>query len=156
MHVCVPHMQAVLNDTANAERFRTFTTSYYRDVDAAILMYSVDDTYTFESLQSWIEEASEYCARSKKFVWAVVGNKSDLQSEVGVDRAHQLCEHLNTKFCFHTSAKTGENVVSVFEEIIQEVHRRNSDTRSSVGGRRNSIQLRPSSGSKNQSCCVGL
>ena len=144
----VPHVQTVLNDTANAERFRTFTTSYYREVDAAILMYSVDDSYTFECLQSWIEEANEYCARSKKFVWAVIGNKSDLQLEVEMDRVRQLCEHVNTKLCFYTSAKTGENVISAFEEIIREIHKRHSgDRRSSMG----SIQLKTSSNSV--SCC---
>ena len=142
---CPSRIQTVLNDTANAERFRTFTTSYYRDVDAAILMYSVDDPYTFESLQSWIEEATEYCARSRKFVWAVIGNKSDLQFEVGVDRVGQICEHLNTKLCFYTSAKTGENVVSAFEEIVREIHRRNSgDKRTSMRDRTDSIQLKTS------------
>ena len=118
-------------------------------------MYSVEDPYTFESLQSWIEETREYCARSKNFVWAVVGNKSDLQFEIEEYRVSQICEQLNTKLCFYTSAKTGENVVSVFEEIIKVVDKRYSgERRISAGGRGASIQLKvSSSGSKKRLCC---
>ncbi|KAL5467114.1 hypothetical protein EMCRGX_G031299 [Ephydatia muelleri] len=46
-----------LFDTAGAERYQrsAVTSNYFRDSDAALLMYSVADSNTFENLTEWIE-----------------------------------------------------------------------------------------------------
>ena len=110
-----------LHDTGGGERFRTLTSNFYRNADAAILMYSVEDQYTFENLQEWIENAQD-SVDLDNFVWALVGNKCDLPLEIEHDHILDKCEFLGTKLSFFTSAKTGENVQAAFEEIVEAIH----------------------------------
>lgn len=110
-----------LHDTGGGERFRTLTSNFYRNADAAILMYSVEDQYTFENLQEWVENA-QVSVDPDNFVWALVGNKCDQPLEIEHDLISAKCTTIGTKLNFFTSAKTGENVRAAFEEIIKAIH----------------------------------
>lgn len=72
-------------DTAGGERFRTLTNTFYRQAHGALLVYSVEDSYTFENLKDWIEDAESHISM-ETFEWALIGNKSDLTNEVGKER----------------------------------------------------------------------
>lgn len=85
-------------------------------------MYSVEDRFTFENLQEWIENAHDSIHDIDGFVWALVGNKSDLPLEIEHDTILARQEQLKTELSFFSSAKTGENVVATFERIIEAVH----------------------------------
>ena len=98
------------------------TSNFYRNASAAILMYSVEDRFTFENLQEWIENAHDSIDDIDGFVWALVGNKSDLPLEIEHDTILARQEQLDTQLSFFTSAKTGENVTSTFERIIEAIH----------------------------------
>ena len=101
-------------------------------------MYSVEDRFTFENLQEWIENAKDSISDLDSFVWALVGNKSDLPLEIEHDSIVARQETLETNLSFFTSAKTGENVVGSFQRIIEAIHQKQSgdkgktDKRSSV------------------------
>ena len=116
-------LQVILYDTFGAERFRTFTSTYYRGSDAGLLMYSMEDQASLDYLYEEIKNA-EHLVNIEDIVWAVVGNKSDLPSAVEEYRPRALCQLLDTELMFSTSAKTGENVRSAFERVIREVHQR--------------------------------
>lgn len=85
-------------------------------------MYSVEDRFTFENLQEWIENAVDSIDDIDNFVWALVGNKSDLPLEIDHETIVSRQEQLNTELSFFTSAKTGENVSAAFERIIEAIH----------------------------------
>lgn len=85
-------------------------------------MYSVEDRFTFENLQEWIENARDSISDIDGFVWALVGNKSDLPLEVEHDTILARQEQLKTELSFFTSAKTGENVTCTFQRIIEAIH----------------------------------
>ena len=128
------------------------TSNFYRNADAAILVYSVESKYTFENLQEWVERAAEVVDLDipGSFVFALVGNKSDLPMEVDHESIKARCEMLHTQLSFFTSAKTGDNVLNAFEKIIERVHQvkggRSSKAAASVG-------VPIASGSKKRSCC---
>ena len=86
-------------------------------------MYSIEDRYTFENLQEWIENTQDTIDLDT-FVWALVGNKSDLPLEIEHDTIKSRCVQLGTELSFFVSAKTGENVVNALEKTVQEVHKR--------------------------------
>lgn len=85
-------------------------------------MYSVEDKYTFENLQEWVDNASDV-VEMDNFVFALVGNKCDLPLEVEHESIKARCESLHTQLSFFTSAKTGDNVLEAFEKILEHVHR---------------------------------
>ncbi len=120
------YLQCYLHDTGGGERFRTLTSNFYRNASAAILMYSVEDRFTFENLQEWIDNAIDSIDDIDNFVWALIGNKSDLPLEIEHDTIVSRQEHLNTELSFFTSAKTGENVIQSLDRIIEDIHSRKS------------------------------
>lgn len=143
-------------DTAGSERFRSLTSNYYFKADAALLMYSVDDSYSFERLQDEIQNAARF-VDPDDFVWALIGNKSDLTMEVDARLIEARGEQLHTNLKFFTSAKTGENVLESLEAVIKRVHEHRMSRKLSTiprGSTDSHIKLIISpSRSKRKTCC---
>ena len=114
-------------------------------------MYSVEDRYTFESLQEWVESTSDVVDTESSFVFALVGNKSDMPLEVEHESIRARCETLGTQLSFFTSAKTGDNVLESFEKIVHHLHQ----TRSKQGSGPTSPGIITPGAPKppKQSCC---
>jgi len=102
-------------------------------------MYSVEDRFTFENLQEWIENAHDSIDDPENFVWALVGNKCDLPLEIEHDTILSRQEQLQTELSFFTSAKTGDNVTEAFERIIEAIHTRQQGDRSKAVATRASV-----------------
>lgn len=105
-------------DTAGQERFRSVTKSYYRGAAAAILVYDITNSMTFEKLPSWINEAKGLSMQDICMV--ILGNKSDLASARAVNfiDAASFCQENHLQF-FETSAVTGENIEEAFGKIAK-------------------------------------
>lgn len=115
-------------------------------------MYSVEDRYTFENLQEWIESASDVVDLDC-FVFALVGNKSDMPLEVEHESIKARCDNLATQLSFFTSAKTGNNVIHAFEKIIEHVHTVKNGRSSTVSPHKTIDITDPSSHPPKKSCC---
>jgi len=112
-------VRMIITDTAGQERFRTLTSSYYRNADAIIIVYDITDQESFTDVEGHITEGTRYSQRSEKFL---VGNKVDLTNERVVDAASgkSLAEKHNILF-FETSAKTGQDVDTLFESVAKKL-----------------------------------
>lgn len=109
-------------DTAGNERFRTLTNNFYRNTDGILLVYSVEDTYTFDNIHGWISDASQHVAIDS-CEWALVGNKCDMYfTDSDRTRIKTLREQLNIKVFYFVSAKTGEKVMEAFKKLIVAIH----------------------------------
>ena len=87
-----------------------------------MLIYSIDDSDTFDSLTNWADNA--VCGSiggPLETITVLVGNKSDLSSERAVDasRAKQYADNndIQEDMIFEVSAKTGEGVQEMFDKI---------------------------------------
>jgi len=107
-----------ITDTAGQERFRTLTSSYFRNADAIIIVYDVNEPDSFKEVVGWSEEAIKYSSDSLQFL---VGNKSDLDKKVTSEQANTIMEEHKMKSFIETSAKTGENVQKLFETVAQKL-----------------------------------
>ena len=64
-------------DITGADRFRSLSSVYYRDADAAILVCDVTDKQSFQNLkETWFQELATIAPDSMLKV--IVGNKTDL------------------------------------------------------------------------------
>ena len=64
-------------DITGADRFRSLSSVYYRDADAAILVCDVTDKQSFQNLKdNWFQELKTIAPDSMLKV--IVGNKTDL------------------------------------------------------------------------------
>ena len=116
-------MQVSLWDTGGCEKHGPLTSNFFR-ANGALLVYCVEDSYTFENLQKWIDDASKCMPDEmiESFVWAVIGNKCDLPNEVEKIKVEQLCKQLQTKLFYSVSAKTGQNVTEAFQDVVTTIH----------------------------------
>ena len=111
-------------DTAGGERLRTLPNNFYRNADGVLLVFSIEDAYTFENLERWITEALKYVKDTCE--WTLIRNKCDIQdtSETKISDILRFCEQSPNKLYFATSAKSGENVMRAFESLICNIHKK--------------------------------
>ena len=87
-----------------------------------MLVYSVEDSYTFENLKDWIEDALPYINQDT-FEWALIGNKCELNNDVGKERVEARLHQLGGTVSYEISAKTGKNVMQAFNNFVHTVHK---------------------------------
>lgn len=137
-------------DTAGQERFASLAPMYYRNAQAALVVYDLTKPTSLTKAKHWVAELQRQA--SPGIVIALVGNKLDLCSETTSDaaaeeenaeepaegdaeaeaadegdarkvstrEAKQYAEEESLLF-FETSAKTGTNVADVFTAIANAI-----------------------------------
>ena len=105
-------------DTAGQERFRAITRSYYRNINIAIIVYSIDNYNSFKHLTKWINELS---SQSKECPIIIVGNKSDLTNnrQVSFEEGKEFSQKNNCKF-METNINDYDTCYNCFKILIEE------------------------------------
>lgn len=121
-------MQMTLWDTAGIERhMSTIPPTYFRSAKGVILMYSISDEETFESLTNWVDNTvSAMGIGNQDLIKVLVGNKLDLSSDrqVDLERARVFAQgyEIDDKFIMEISAKDGTGVQELFELLAKEIN----------------------------------
>ncbi|CAG8503082.1 9584_t:CDS:2 [Paraglomus occultum] len=118
-------------DTAGQERFHSLAPMYYRNAQAAVVVYDVTKAASLDKAKSWVKELQRQA--NPNIVIALAGNKIDLVEpqddsevlsnifrEVPTEEARAYALEAGLLF-FETSAKKGEGVVNVFTEIAKKI-----------------------------------
>jgi len=106
-------------DTAGQERYRALTKMFYKDANAAILVYDITRKRSFEELQNyWFEQIKESAPQNIMLV--VDANKCDLIQEEEVDEgaARDYSKGIGAIFCT-TSAKSSVGINDLFIQIAR-------------------------------------
>ncbi|KAJ6805710.1 putative ras-related protein Rab-21 [Iris pallida] len=103
-------------DTAGQERFHALGPIYYRDADAALLVYDMIDSDSFVRVRKWVTELQQMA--SKTIIIAIAANKSDLvrSKKFDIQEAESYAASIGARV-FVTSAKSGEGIDEVFLDI---------------------------------------
>lgn len=111
-------VNVILGDTAGQERFRTLTSSYYRNADGVLLVYDVSNPESYADIDAWLEEVGRYSTGALTYV---LGNKIDLKddSEVNEERRQNISQMAAVEDYFETSAKSGQGVDLAFVSIVE-------------------------------------
>lgn len=140
-------------DTAGQERYHSLAKMYYRDANAAIMVYDITKKGSFEGLKKWHKELAEFGPKDIAIV--VAGNKEDLvESEaVGPEEAQAFARSIGAIYK-KTSAKTNYGVEQIFRELASKIF---PDVDSSVPARRGTVTVNKNANEKAAStkkgCC---
>ncbi|KAJ3525360.1 hypothetical protein NM208_g11673 [Fusarium decemcellulare] len=125
-------------DTAGQERFASLAPMYYRNAQAALVVYDLTKPTSLIKAKHWVAELQRQA--SPGIVIALVGNKLDLTGDssgaadsedgdegesgdarkVSTEEAQSYAEEEGLLF-FETSAKSGHNVTEVFTAIANAI-----------------------------------
>lgn len=106
-------------DTAGQERYRALTTMFYKEANAAILVYDITRVDSFEQLQEyWVKQIQE--SAPENIITVICGNKSDLinQEKVDEEKAREYAKEIGALFCL-TSAKNAYGINDLFIQIAK-------------------------------------
>ena len=105
-------------DTAGQEKYHSLAPMYYRNSSAAVVVYDVSRSASFDTLRNWISELQ--AQGPKDIAIAIAGNKADLvdKREVETRVAKEYAEEIGALF-FETSAKEDLNVQLLFSRLSE-------------------------------------
>ena len=108
-------------DTAGQEKYRSIAATYYKDAQAAILVYDCTNEKSFIGVKEWIEELDRNVKRDK-IITVIAGNKCDMFENLKVDiqMAKEYANKINALF-YVTSAKEGINIDEMFMDICSKI-----------------------------------
>jgi len=107
-------------DFAGEDRFRFLMPSYVVGADGGIFMFDLTSYTSLKNFNDWIELFKKgYKGNNNQIPVLMVGSKLDLEYKRAVSRekAFELAKKNNLYGYLECSAKTGVNVVDIFEEI---------------------------------------
>ena len=106
-------------DTAGQERYRSLTKLFYKDANAAVLVYDITREESFNQLEIyWVKQIKENS--DPNIILVLAANKSDLLEDEKVDEsdARKFAEEANAIFC-RVSAKNGAGIDDIFFQIAK-------------------------------------
>ena len=111
---------------------------YYRGALAAVIVYDITNQISFEKMTQWVDELKQRA--SPNIVLAVAGNKKDLgaQRQVTTTQAEAYLSALEQsgleRPIFHEcSAKSGEGVREIFEDVCERLIKMVNEERNGSG-----------------------
>jgi small GTP-binding protein len=103
-------------DLAGQKQFSFVRPPFYRGATGIVYVFDITRRSSFADLPKWKEEVEKVIDKKPSIL---IGNKLDLadEREVGKKDGEALMKELGCLNYFETSAKTGNNIDTVFKEM---------------------------------------
>ena len=141
-------------DTGGQEKYKALSISYFRYADVVLFIFNLNEPFTFENIQNWIDNFNENNNKSKKVIKKyLIGNKSDLEQKVEQNLIDEFAKK-NIMPYKATSAKTNSQINELFQMIGEELYEE-IDKKSIVSVKSKSVSriLTKTQIKHNKNCC---
>ena len=106
-----------LIDTAGQEKYRALSKSYFKHVNGAFFIFSLNDEKSFNDLGDWIKQFEENNEGTNFVCKYLIGNKSDLENVVDENLIENFKKENKFDDYASTSAKDNINIDKIFENM---------------------------------------
>ena len=137
MSVDIKHFQVKVNDKiiqiqiwdcCGNDEFALNTPNLFKNTSIAILIYAINNRKSFDNLELW---RNVLLNNSYDHIEFLIGNKNDLEKEreVTIEEAENFKNKYDDfiKMVFETSAKTGNNIDKLLENIAISIYEKNEN-----------------------------
>ena len=141
-------------DTGGQEKYKALSISYFRYADVVLFIFNLNEPFSFENIQNWIDNFNENNNKSKKVIKKyLIGNKSDLEQKVEQNLIDEFAKK-NIMPYKATSAKTNSQINELFQMIGEELYEE-IDKKSIVSVKSKSVSriLTKTQIKHNKNCC---
>ena len=141
-------------DTGGQEKYKALSISYFRYADVVLFIFNLNEPFSFENIQNWIDNFNENNNKSKKVIKKyLIGNKSDLEQKVEQNLIDEFAKK-NIMPYKATSAKTNSQINELFQMIGEELYEE-IDEKSIVSVKSKSVSriLTKTQIKHNKNCC---
>jgi Ras-related protein Rab-1A len=130
----------VLNmwDTAGQERFQNINKIYYKGANMVFIVYAGNSQESFRSIDHWLEDVKQNISPNTPVV--LVCSKIDLGKVVNDEIVREMIQRFGFNGFFEVSAKTGEGIKELIENIFQMISL-NKDIKHSASLERQEVEI---------------
>ena len=108
-------------DTCGEEIYYSSLKNFYRSALCVIIVFSLDDKDSFNSLKKWIEDIKNN-HNSEEYYLILIGNKKDESNNlISKETIDEFCQNNEIENYFEANAKTGENVHDIFKYLVRKL-----------------------------------
>lgn len=111
-------IKLIIFDFAGQELFRNYYTDAY-DKDAYVIVFSLNDTQSFDELNYWIEDVLGNNKSDGNPLIFLLGTKYDLPIEVDKEKIWDIRKKYQIEYYYETSALTGHNIKHFFKRLAE-------------------------------------
>ena len=116
------NIQLKLIDTAGQEKYKALSKSYFKNVDAVLFIFSINNEKSFEDVKTWINLFNENYNGKENIPKYLVGNKLDLERKVNKDLVNEFINENKKYKYFETSAKLNDGINELFEDLGENLY----------------------------------
>ena len=111
-----------LIDTAGQEKYRAIIKSYFKNVDAVLFIFSLDNKDSFDKMIGWINLFNENRNGKEGIPRYFIGNKADKEKKVQKDEIDEFINQNNIKY-YETSAKDNTGIDELFQDLSEDLYK---------------------------------
>lgn len=106
-------------DTGGSERYRAMAPMYFQNAQAAIIVYDITNSSSFNDVEVWLRELRE--KGPQDIIIALAGNKRDLADKrsVKTEDAQRFASKNQLHIFKETSALDGTNITEIFADVAK-------------------------------------
>ncbi len=115
-------------DIAGTPSFGGLRPVFFAGANGVVYVYDITKAHSFRALLQWKEDIEKVVPNP---VSILIGNKRDLEPsrEVPSEAGARVSKKIGASAFLEVSAKTGENIPELFQELIQHLHASNIHAR---------------------------
>ena len=110
-----------LIDTAGQEKYKALAKSYFKNVDAVLFVFSLNNQDSFDNMKNWINLFNDNHNGKEGIPKYLIGNKADEKREVQKNMVDEFLSTNKYKY-FETSAKDNNGIDELFQELSEDLY----------------------------------
>ena len=110
-----------LIDTAGEEKYRSLSKTYYKNAEAVLFVFALNNEESFAEITNWLKTFKEN-SNSIEIPKYLIGNKADLERVINKEQIEECSQNNNLKY-IETSAKDNQNIDDLFNDIANNLYK---------------------------------